>query len=349
MIISRDPVYASYLLEHDLNISLQYIVRTDFELWRKTIDTYKRSQSAASASSGVTSNSISSTQLVSPSTELFHRTHHSQSMFNNSNSGTYSSTSQINPTPQRIASAPVSRTNKNSGTQNTINAIRNIKNNNKLAKQYEDINFKSTRLVIMIYENLLKLGIHVVGNIVSSGLIQGLLFRVGKGKNIEKRFHKLVTHFIYLLLIKVATSQPPSLRPMSVIGILPPDGYTRAGTRRPSAPIAKYVTMINQKIEPITVRTVSNKLHAQGVTDLMINCLDGEDYEIVSKSIISLASMNFQCIKQLILKEQTLGKICGYTLARKDCFFAGLALVCEVNHIFMIIIFLIIVVNKLTN
>ena len=332
MVISRDPIYGAYLLEHDLNISLQYIVRTDFELWRKTVDTYKRSQSALLSSSGSVSTS-------SPS-ELFQR-YNSQINSQNNIRHQYSpqQSQQQQQHQHRVASAPVSRNSNNIGTQNTLNAIRSIKNNTKLAKQFEDINFKSTRLVIMIYENIMKLGIHVVGNIVSSGLIQGLLFRVGKGKNIDKRFHKLVTHFFYLLLIKVATSQPPSLRPMSVVGILPPDGYTRAGTRRPSStPVTKYVTMINQKFEPITVRTVSNKLHAQGVTDLMINCLDGEDYEIVSKAIISLASMNFACIKQLILKEQTLGKICGYTLARKDCFFAGLALVCEVNILLFLII-----------
>jgi hypothetical protein len=220
-----------------------------------------------------------------------------------------------------------------------LNAIREIKTN-KLKKQFEDINFKTTRLVVMIYEHVMRgLGIQVIGGIVSSGLISGLLFRVGKGKNIDKRFHKLVTRFIYLLLVKVATEQPPNLRPMSVVGLVPPQGqYTRAGSRRPTtatatgaAGIQRFVTMIKPKQEPTSVRLVSHKLHAQGVTDLMIVCLDGEDYEIVSDAMVSLASMHFPCIKPHVLREQTLGKICGYTLARKDCFFAGLALVCEVQ------------------
>jgi hypothetical protein len=304
MIISRESQHASFLMDHDLNIALQYVVKTDFELWRKSLETYKRPQSSSGPSA-------------------------SPSVFSLSHSMTQDS-SRSSPSRPRTTSAPLTRRLTN-GTQNTLNAIREIKTN-KLKKQFEDINFKSTRLVVMIYENVMKgLGIQVIGGIVSSGLISGLLFRVGKGKNIDKRFHKLVTRFIYLLLVKVATEQPPNLRPMSVVGLVPPQGqYTRAGSRRPTAPIHKFVTMIKQKVEPTSVRLVSNKLHAQGVTDLMIVCLDGEDYEIVSDAMVSLASMHFSCIKQHVLREQTLGKICGYTLARKDCFFAGLALVCEV-------------------
>jgi hypothetical protein len=297
VVIAREPQHGASLMGHGLSIALQYVVKTDFELWRKSLETYKRPLSSSGSASHT------STSLMPDS---------------------FSLSSSSRP---RTTSAPNQR---NNGTQNTLNAIRGIKNN-KLQKQFEDINFKTTRFVVMIYESIVKLGIQVIGEIVSSGLISGLLFRVGKGKNIDKRFHKLVTHFIFLLLVKVATEQPLSLRPMSVAGILPPAGYTRAGTRRNSTPIHHFVTMINQKIEPTTVRSVSNKLHAQGVTDLMIVCLDGEDYEIVSDAMISLASMHFPCIKRHVLREQTLGKICGYALARKDCFFAGLALLCEVS------------------
>jgi hypothetical protein len=308
MVISREPLHGAYLMENGLSISLQYVVKTDFELWRRSLDSYKRPSSSRSGSGSAT-----------PSFP--------------SDSFSSSSTSSSRP---RTTSAP---TQRNNGAQNTLNAIREIKTN-KLKKQFEDINFKTTRIVVMIYENIMKLGVHVIGGIVSSGFISGLLFRVGKGKNIDKRFHKLVTHFIYLLLVKVATEQPLALRPMSVAGILPPAGYTRAGTRRNSSPMHHFVTMINKKIEPTTVRSVSNKLHAQGVTDLMIVCLDGEDYEIVSDAMISLASMHFPCIKHHVLREQTLGKICGYALARKDCFFAGLALLCEVRSFLLLLLLL---------
>lgn len=271
MVLSRDPCHGSFLFDHDLSIALQYVVRTDFELWRRSIDPHKRPTSSLP-----TDPSLTFSTSLSPSS----------------------------PSPgiaARSTSAPSHRSKpKINGSQTTLNAIREIKNNSKLKKQFEDINYKSTRLVVMIYENIMKLGIQVIGTIVSSGLITGLLFRVGKGKNIEKRFHKLVTHFIYLLLLKVATEQPPALRPMSVIGFVPPDVYTRAGTRRSSAPVQRFLTMINQKVEPVTVRSVSNKLHAQGVTELMINCLEsGEEYEIVAQALISLASMHFPCIKTL--------------------------------------------------
>jgi hypothetical protein len=283
VIVSRESHHGSYLLKHDLSIALQYVVRTDFELWRKRVDPYLRPQTAP--------------ESVGPS---------------------------------RSVSAPIRRT----GTTNTLEAIRGIKSIK--SRKLEDINFKTTRLVVLIYENVIKLGVTVIGEIVSTGLIAGLLFRVGKGKNIDKRFHKLVVHFLYLILVKVATEQPPALRPMSVVNLIQPIAYTRAGTRRPSNPPPRLIsTMINQRVEPITVRSVTYKLHANGVTDLLVYCLEGEDYEIVSDAMISLASMHFACIKGHILKEYTLGKISGYALARKDCFFAGLSLICEVTSLLL--------------
>jgi len=283
MIISRDLTQGNFLLHHDLNIALQYVVRTDFELWRKSLDTYKRRpQSSHGGSSGG------------------------------------GSSGSIGGRPQT------------SGMQSTLSAIRGIRQTR--TRKTEDINYKTTRLVVLIYENVLKLGVHVIGGIVSSGLISGLLFRVGKGKNIDKRFHKLVIHFLFQILVKVALDQPVHNRPMSVIGIAPRQSeYTRGGSRRSvaSARIAAMGSNLASKTEAVTVRTVSNKLHAQGVTDLLIFCLEGDDYEVVADAMTSLASMHFPVIKNKVINEYILGKICGYSLTRRDCFFSGLALVCE--------------------
>jgi hypothetical protein len=230
----------------------------------------------------------------------------------------------------------------------------------------EDINFKMTRLVTLIYENVLKLGIHVIGDIVSSGLISGLLFRVGKGDNIDKRFLKLVNHFIYLLLVKLTLTQDSSERSMAVSDLAPPQVYCRAGgevcldeeesvgsasergtgqgtggrLRRDGStkqggmglgqsPSAITNKLLKEKNEPVTIRTVTNKLHVQGVTELLILSLDSEEYDIIADTLISLASMHFQTIAPLLMTERVLGKITGYAHSRRDCFYSGLALTAE--------------------
>jgi len=83
---------------------------------------------------------------------------------------------------------------------------------------------------------------------------------------------------------------------------------------------------LNAVQERIDIRTVSNKLHVQGVTQLLLHCLDGDDYECVSDAMTSLAAMSFQVIKGDIMKENILQKICQYAMLRNDCFFAGLQL-----------------------
>lgn len=211
----------------------------------------------------------------------------------------------------------------------------------------EDINFKMTRLVILIYENVLKLGIHVIGDIVSSGLISGLLFRVGKGDNVDKRFLKLVNHFIYLLLVKLTLTQDSSERSMAVCDIAPPEVYCRAGDvsldeeaaegsgvgrLRKDGSARQPITnrLLKEKNEPVTIRTVTNKLHVQGVTELLITSLDSEEYDIIGDTLVSLASMHFRTIKASIMTEKVLGKITGYAQTRRDCFYSGLALASEV-------------------
>lgn len=275
MIVSRDTRQGRIFMDNNLGVALQYVVRTDFELWRKV------------------------------------RTH-------------------AGGRPRTTGSS-IAR--KKSGTQTTLDAIRG--STGKKSRKIDDINFKTTRLVVLIYENVMKLGLQVVGNIVSSGLISGLLFRVGTGRNVDRRFLRLVTHFLYLLLVMVVMEQPSHARPLSMVRHVQPNNYTRAGSihqisynsndddddddfsiDKPSAEVQ----------ESIDIRSVSNKLHVQGVTQLLIFVLEGDEYECVSDAITSLAVMSFQVIKADVMKEHILHKICHYTLVRADCFFEGLQL-----------------------
>jgi hypothetical protein len=274
MIVSRDNVQGHVFMENNLGVALQYVVRTDFELWRK----------------------------VQPN-------------------------SCGRPHTSGTGGAP----KKKSGTQATLDIIRG--NAGKKTRKIDDINFKTTRLVVLIYENVMKLGLHVVGNIVSSGLISGLLFRVGTGKNVDRRFLRLVTHFLYLLLVMVAMEYPFHARPMSMVRQSKPKGYTRGGMSKTHCPEDEEVTFLksdgdslNAVHEAIDIRSVSNKLHVQGVTQLLVYCLEGDEYECVSDAMTSLAAMSFQVIKSDVMKENILHKICHYTLLRSDCFFEGLQL-----------------------
>ena len=279
--MSRDVLYGKFLLDNQVSIPLQYVVRTDFELWRRSLDTYKRPDTSQG--------------------------------------------------PVRGKSRQGCRPGTATASNDTLAAIRGIRTTK--TRKNDEINFKTTKAVIHIYENLLRLGVHVIGGIVSSGLIAGLMFRVGKGKNIDKRFHKLVVHFLYQMLVQVAMEEPCDTRSMSMLGIAATrqGQYTRGGTRRSTASLRMVPNMLQQQAEAVTVRTVSNKLHAQGVTELLIYCLDGDDYEIVPLALTSLASMHFACLKASVLKENVLAKICNYTLARQDCYFSGLSLVCDVS------------------
>lgn len=260
-------------MENNLGVALQYVVRTDFELWRK-----------------------------------------------------------VEPSGGQRPHTTGSGRKKKSGTQATLDVIRGNAGSKK-SRKIDDINFKTTRLVVQIYENVMKLGLHVVGSIVSSGLITGLLFRVGTGKNIDRRFLRLVTHFLYLLLVMVSLKYPFNARPMSMVRHAKPEAYTRGGgvieeatevkSKEPSFAIDDSLNAVNETID---IRSVSNKLHVQGVTQLLMHCLEGDEYDCVSDVMTSLAAMSFQVIKADVMKEHLLQKICHYTLLRSDCFFEGLQL-----------------------
>ena len=274
MIVSRDGTQGHIFMENNLGVALQYVVRTDFELWRK----------------------------VKPVTQSRPKT-----------TGTMRSGG------------------KKSGTQNTLEIIRGNAGRKKKARKYDDINFKTTRLVVLIYENVMKLGLNVVGSIVSSGLISGLLFRVGIGKNVDRRFLRLVTHFLYLLLVMVTMEYPFHARPFALCKLSKPKSYTRGGmSKRRSSDenMANFQSnsSLNVVKEAVDIRSVSNKLHVQGVTQLLIYVLESDEYECVSDTMTSLAAMSFQVIKNDVMKDNIIHKICYYTHLRSDCFFEGLQL-----------------------
>ena len=103
------------------------------------------------------------------------------------------------------------------GKSNSKNPSKEIRRNAQLAlfiiqkdrstsRKYDDVNYIATKLAVQIYESVVNYKPRIIPDIVSSGLIPGLLFRVGKGQSKDLRFSTLVVHFIYLIIYTVVQS-----------------------------------------------------------------------------------------------------------------------------------------------
>lgn len=185
VILSRDPKHADYMWTHRLDAALQYLVKTDFSLYRRKAETTSGSQSDEKAKLDKIKNSsvgkakrksILDSGERTPSTLMF--------------------LSLVKP------DAP---TGSKSATRN------------------EDINFFCTRYVVILYENVMNIRMEIVHDLVSSGVVGALLFRVGKGTDRNPRFNKLVTHFLHQILQKIMLYQPHmgyhmALLPSSAVG-----------------------------------------------------------------------------------------------------------------------------------
>lgn len=276
LLLSREKRQINFMLRNGLGLVLQYIVKTDFELWRKPIMTVKRGTRTGNRTS-----SKSSSHLLLGA----------------------------------IRSAPMK------------------------ASKLEEVNYKSTRYAIQIYENIMEYDISEISEIVTSGLISGMLFRVGRGQHIDQRFNRLVVHFVREILVLVSISQNnESMALESTSCEIGSKRRKRKKFQRGDA-VTKALEEGNivevSTLAPVEhktdIRSVSTTLHSQGVTGLFLQCILGaDDVELVSEAMAGLSLLHFPCIVADVCSESVMGKICFYCLTRYDCFFPGLSLVCEV-------------------
>jgi hypothetical protein len=168
VVLSRDPKHADYMWSHRLDATLQYLVKTDFSLFRRKTTTTQGSQKEEKKKldmlkeSGVGKTkrkSILDSGERTPSTLMF----------------------LALVKPQKAAK--------------------------KSAARSEEINYFCTRYVVILYENIINVKMEVVHDLVSSGVIGALLFRVGRGQDRSPRFNKLVAHFLHQMLQKVMLYQ----------------------------------------------------------------------------------------------------------------------------------------------
>lgn len=265
------------MLKNGLGLVLQYVVKTDFEQWRKPIMTIDRSTRA-----GATKGAKSSSQLL-------------------------------------------------------LDAIRSVPIR---SSKLEEVNYKSTRYAIQIYENIMEHDVSEISEIVTSGLITGMLFRVGRGQHVDQRFNRLVVHFVREILVLVSISQNQESMALEATNDAT---ATKKGRKKrkfqrgdevskaiQDGDVVEISTLAIQE-QKTDIRSVSTTLHSQGVTGLFLQCiLSADDVELVSEAMSGLSLLYFPCIVSYICNESIMGKICFYCLTRYDCFFPGLSLVCEV-------------------
>ena len=167
VVLSRDPLHADYMWTHRLDAALQYLVKTDFSLFRKKSSTNTSSQSEERA------------KLEKAKQD-----------------GNKSKRKSILDTGERTDS-----------TLMFLSLVKPDKTGKKSAAKNEEINYFCTRYVVILYENIINVKMEIVHDLVSSGVVGALLFRVGRGQDRNPRFNKLVVHFLHQMLQKVMLYQ----------------------------------------------------------------------------------------------------------------------------------------------
>jgi len=213
----------------------------------------------------------------------------------------------------------------------TLMALAIVKPQSSAALKTTDVNFSITISAITIYENLVNVKPDVVGSIISSGFIPALLFRVGSGPDLDVRMNIAAVKFLEKVLLKVCLSQPRFGRKISLIGTLPkPKIYIRlpkieSAVGNEGARGIDYTTGSVKDIALIT-RTV----RAQGVVALFIQSLRRTEHqELIRQSLLGLSYLHFPAIASDIYGPENISRICHLTKTKQECYFCGLALVCD--------------------
>lgn len=330
----KDVKQMDYMIDNNLDVVLQYVVRTDFELFRRKVKKKVSRDDVKNRKGG---------------------------------GGGGAKT----PDQRSIG---------------TLMAVSLIQRPQKGTNRSEDINLTIARVALNIYEGIMDHKISIIGEIVSSGLIPALLFRVGKGISVDKHFCKLLTRFLNNLLRKVifeaqniekqrmqerierAEAEAEATRSelgKSVSVAESDDGdsslegggasldvvledirkeeleetasqlshasitsSTTNGGGRHGSTVSKFKSMISGT----EIRTVSHTLHAQGVTDMFANAIiNSEDNEVVADAIQAMGMLTFDAVHEGVSHNLVLiGRICLLTNNRLDCFLPGISLTCSV-------------------
>ncbi len=179
--------------------------------------------------------------------------------------------------------------------------------------------------------------IETVNDVVASGLISSLLYRVGKGNERDMRFNKLVVDFLYEIMSMVCSTQNNAQNHMSFVDLNGPrfKHYQRFNfnsfAEYPFADEAHNPADVAKKeVRSISPRGIANTLHAQGVTSMLYaNIAPGsEDLVVMTKALFAISYLAFGVIAPEAYLHENIIRVFTCS-SRNDAFFPSLQIICE--------------------
>lgn len=296
---AKDPMHVDYLLKHELEVALQYLVRTDFTLFRRKV--------AASDSADGRGKSRGGGGVKKKHRRL-----------NVQDSG-----------------------DRSAATLSTLSMIRS--RGREGGGGGDDVNFFVTKSTVQMYESILDCRIETVSEIVSSGLISALLFRVGPGADKDIRYMTMLVGFVYHLMLRVVFAQTDRGARMCVLGHWPkqtqyaPLNYTSCVARPatpagPATPSASFPKHLRAKVAASTdLRAISCLLQAQGVVELLLLALSVPDnLTIVLQAVTALSCISFNVLRSDVCAPPHMDRILSLIPSRHECYFPVLSILCEI-------------------
>jgi hypothetical protein len=290
---SRDVAQIDYMLKHDLAVSLQYLVRTDFTLYRKRGD------------------GVSDTNMKAAINELRKKT--KKLSFQDSG-------------------------NRSDATLMAL-AIINPPNKKGSNKATEETNIFATKSVVTIYENILDVRGEVISDIISSGLLPALIYKVGFGTEKDYRYMKIAVQFVFSIVTRVISIGATKGVHLALLSSLSPRSVpvVPIGEIDPLSPSAQAQTQthpseIRAKMASTTdLRLISNTFHVQGITDILVVAMAyTDDSSVVQKALTCLAILDFQVIKQPLYETLNVNRIFSHCISRVEWHYPALSLIIQV-------------------
>ena len=201
------------------------------------------------------------------------------------------------------------------------------------ATRNEDVNFSTTKMALEIYQELIVHQPEIIAALISSGLIPALLFRVGNGPQTDWRFNKIVTHFVYLMMMQIADAQPDKDMLISLIALQKerlPFYATLAFEADESRAAAKLVESLRAKVASYKdIRLTSDTMAAHGLTDALVAAIyHHEEPHVMAECLRCLALMKFSAIADAIYKQEVLLRLVSL-FQRSDCMYSVLSIVLD--------------------
>lgn len=303
---SDDPTQLDFMIDHGLGSALQYLVKTDFLLFRKKHVKVSGKESEK--------------QIETMKKKKYKR-------LSIQDSGE-------RPTRTLLALSVINGKDTSAGGSN------------------DEINYFATKSAINTFENIMQHRVDIISEIVTSGLLPALLFRVGVGVERDVRFNKLMVSFLFNMLKTIVLEQEKkgavamTQKRISSLAILPRERkFVRHGQSIEEVKVGGTKTSGNKSgggklfstnrggptVAVTDMRAVSNTMHAQGVTSVLLQSIFTDDISLVKEAILCISVLSFSVIEEELTKEENVRRIIFLLNNRSEVgFFPLLSLFVEI-------------------